>query len=112
MMYFESYKSLSVISLKNISTGESKTMKLKTRKRRVRLSSFKLKGLGFPFNTFIYGTGKSYVVFSCHKAVYSSVALKKMKKIKIRSQQDVIVYSDDTKEHGIEVMFESFNDIL
>lgn len=99
-------KFMGTVSVTNIETGTSMT--LQRSRGHINLSSFQIGSTGFPPKARFQATGKSHIEFRCPKPVYSSVETKKMKKIKIINQQDVTIYSDDTKEHGIQVVFDSF----
>ena len=103
-------KFMGPVTVTNIETGASMT--LQRNKGHINLSSFQVGATGLSPKARFQATGKAHIEFRCPKPVSSSVEMKKVKKITIKSQQDVIIYSDDAKEHGIQVRFESYLDSM
>lgn len=99
-------KFMGSITVTNIETGASYTQQ-KSRGQ-IKLSSFPVGVTGFSPKAHFQATGKAQVEFKSPKPVASNIIVGKSKKIVIRSESSTFIYSDDSREHGIEVVFESF----
>ncbi len=99
-------KFMGSITVTNIETGASSTQQRS--RGQIKLSSFPIGNTGFSPKAHFQATGKAQVEFKSPKPVASNVIVGKSKKIIVRSENSTFIYSDDSKEHGIEVLFESF----
>lgn len=99
-------KFMGTITVRNLETGASSTQQ--KNKGNIKLSSFQLGNTGFPPKARFQATGKSYIHFISTKPVLTDSTVRKEKKITIQDGLEVRIYSDDTRTHGISVVFDSF----
>ena len=99
-------KFMGSITVTNIETGVSSTQQRS--RGQIKLSAFPIGNTGFSPKAHFQATGRAQVEFKSPKPVASNIIVGKSKKIIVRSENSTFIYSDDSKEHGIEVLFESF----
>ena len=99
-------KFMGTITVRNIETGASSTQQ--KNKGNIKLSSFQVGNTGFPSKARFQATGKSYIHFISSKPVLTDSTVRKEKKITIQDGLEVRIYSDDTRTHGVSVVFDSF----
>lgn len=84
--------------------------KVQKNRGQIKLSSFNVNIGGLDSNSYFQASGKNYITYVSKKPFYTNMSPKKEKKIQIKSQQDVYIYSDAEQQNGIEVRFDSYND--
>lgn len=99
-------KFMGTITVRNLETGASSTQQ--KNKGNIKLSVFQVGNTGFASNARFQATGKSYIHFISSKPVLSDSTVRKEKKITIQNRNEIRIYSDDSRTHGISVVFDSF----
>lgn len=92
------------------STKDYKKDTIQKGRGQIKLSSFNVNFGGIDPKSYFQATGKNYIYFISKKPVFTD--LKKVKKVKIDSNFDVQIYSDEERTKGIEVNFNSFKNNL
>lgn len=92
------------------SVSDYSSDKVQKNRGQIKLSSFNVNVGGLDRKSYFQASGKNYITYISKKPFYTNMSPKKEKKIQIKSQQDVYIYSDAEQQNGIEVRFDSYND--